>query len=432
MTVSSVALLSSVGTGTMVDITSASSYPVPTYHQSLFGGLKTFTQYRLGDYVNVTGIDASLYAPVVTAGGGSVVAIPLQSAIGLTVGVANADRALLFSKTQHRYQSDRQQSATASVIHNDAGQVNQRRNWLYFDDNDGIFFSLIGTTVYVVIRSSVSGAPLETLVPQTAWNQDRLNPAFGLNPSGITLDVTKGNIYEAKFQWLGVGDVLYFINGILVHRVFNANALTTPYMRCPTLPLSMEVINTGASVAGGMRFVCGSVSSDGGQPPPQEQGSFRRGPVTVGANTEAYAFSMRLSRFYPKAGAVQNRGQVQLRILSLASETNRASTRLILNPALTNATFAVDPGADIAVDIDTAATVVTGGTELVNFFAPSQGVGGAAITIDLSSLFQANDRPLRRWSSTAGDADILIVMYKNEQAGNSDLSVVLTWLETTG
>lgn len=419
---------------TMTDLSSTGMYPAPAYHQSLFGGLKTFNQYRLGDYVNVIGIDSSLYAPVVTAGAGSVVAVPLQSAISLTVGVAAGDRALLFSKTQHRYQSDRQQSATVSVIHDNLGQVNQRRNWLYFDTNDGVFFSLIGTTVYVVVRSSVSGAPLEpVLIPQSAWNVDRLNGSGGTtNPSGVTLDITKGNIYEAKFQWLGVGDILYFINGILVHHVFNANALAVPYMRCPTLPLSMEVINTGASAAGGMRFVCGSVSSDGGQPPPQQQGSFRRGPITVGANAEAYAFSMSLSPFYPKAGTIQNRSQVLLRILSLASETNRASTRLLLNPVLTGATFAVDPGADMAINVDIAATVVTGGTELVNFFAPSQGVGGAAITIDLSSLFQSNDRPLRRWSATAGDSDILTVMYKNEQAGNTDLSVVLTWLETTG
>ena len=422
----------SVGMRTMVDLDSTSMYPVPAYHQSLFGGLKTFGQYRLGDYVNCNGIDASLYAPAITAGGGAVVAVPLQSAISLTVGVANADRAFLFTKTQHRYQAGRQQSVTASVIHDDLGRANQTRRWPYFDANDGLFFALVGTVLNVVVRSSVTGVVVDVPVPQSAWNVDRLNPAFGLNPSGVTLDITKGSIYEIKFQWLGVGDVFFFVNGILVHHVFNDNALSVPYMRCPTLPLAFEVVNTAGSAAGGMRFVCGTVSSDGGEAPPQEQGSYRRAAQTVAANSEAYAFSIRLSRFYPKAGAIQNRGQVQLRLLSLASETNRASIRLLLNPVLTGATFAIDPGADIAVDVDQAATVVTGGTELVNFFAPSQGVGGAAITIDLSSMFQHNDRPLRRWSTVAADADILTVMYSNEQNGTTDLSAVLTWLETTG
>ena len=162
----------SVGMRTMVDLDSTSMYPVPAYHQSLFGGLKTFNQYRLGDYVNCNGIDASLYAPAITAGGGAVVAVPLQSAISLTVGVANADRAFLFTKTQHRYQAGRQQSVTASVIHDDLGRANQTRRWPYFDANDGLFFALVGTVLNVVVRSSVTGVVVDVPVPQSAWNVD--------------------------------------------------------------------------------------------------------------------------------------------------------------------------------------------------------------------------------------------------------------------
>jgi hypothetical protein len=47
-------------------------------------------------------------------------------------------------------------------------------------------------------------APITTWIASSAWNIDKMD---GTGPSGMTLDPTKFNVYEIRFQYLGVGGV---------------------------------------------------------------------------------------------------------------------------------------------------------------------------------------------------------------------------------
>jgi hypothetical protein len=80
----------------------------------------------------------------------------------------------------------------------------------YYDDFDGLFFASTGGTgtFGVCLRTSTSGVPVDTFIPQSQWNIDTLNTGSTLNPSGIHLDLTKANIFIINFQWLGVGRVV--------------------------------------------------------------------------------------------------------------------------------------------------------------------------------------------------------------------------------
>jgi hypothetical protein len=138
----------------------------------------------------------------------------------------------------------------------------------YYNDSDGLFFELSGLTFGIVLRTSTSGVPVDTFIPQSEWNIDTLNTGHTINPSGYHLDVTKTNIFIINFQWLGVGRVVYAldIDGIIVpiHQILNANNKTSVYMKTGTLPTRFEVKSNGGSDST-FKQICTSVISEGGQ-----------------------------------------------------------------------------------------------------------------------------------------------------------------------
>lgn len=138
----------------------------------------------------------------------------------------------------------------------------------YYNDDDGLFFQLSGTTFGVNLRTSTSGSVVDTFIPQSEWNIDTLDSGSTLNPSGKHLDVTKTNIYLIQFQWLGVGRVIFGldIDGVIqpVHEFLNANNKTEVYMSSGSLPVSYELISEGGSDST-FKQICAAVISEGGQ-----------------------------------------------------------------------------------------------------------------------------------------------------------------------
>lgn len=135
-----------------------------------------------------------------------------------------------------------------------------------YDGGDGIFFEDKNDVTSVAIRSSVSGSPVDTVIPQTEWNLDAMD---GNGPSGFTLDITKQQIFVTDFEWLGSGRVRvgFMIDGIIqyVHQFLHANVIDTVYMSTPNLPLRYEIINDGTGQASSMTHQSSSVISEGGE-----------------------------------------------------------------------------------------------------------------------------------------------------------------------
>jgi hypothetical protein len=135
----------------------------------------------------------------------------------------------------------------------------------YFNDENGIFFEADGTTLNMVIRSSSSGGIVDTAIPQSNWNGDRLD---GTGLSGITLNPALTQIFWTDIEWLGVGSVRvgFVINGqyIVCHTFNHANIAgnTTTYMGTAVLPVRYEISSTGPSAT--MRQICSTVISEGG------------------------------------------------------------------------------------------------------------------------------------------------------------------------
>lgn len=135
----------------------------------------------------------------------------------------------------------------------------------YYNDNNGIFFEVSGTTLNMVIRSYSSGSIVEDRIPQSSWNGDPLN---GTGLSGITLNPALTQIFWTDVEWLGVGSVRvgFVINGqyIVCHTFNHANIAgnTTTYMGTAILPVRYELSTTGTAAT--MRQICSTVISEGG------------------------------------------------------------------------------------------------------------------------------------------------------------------------
>ena len=111
-------------------------------------------------------------------------------------------------------------------------------------------FTLSGATTAVgtFAQDVVGTAPTETFIPQSSWNGDDIFDGNGL--TGVTLDPTKGNVYQIKYQWLGYGALFFYIEDPddgeyhLVHTIEIANSRTSPSMGDPSLHLMGIVENT--------------------------------------------------------------------------------------------------------------------------------------------------------------------------------------------
>jgi len=144
----------------------------------------------------------------------------------------------------------------------------------YYNTDDGVFLEKNDGIVNIVKRSSVSGTVQEVRVANTAWNVDRLDgSANTTNPSGITLDIDRVQIFFMDFEWLGVGTVRcgFVIDGnfIVCHKFHHANQQSTAnndtsllYMQTASLPLRSEIESNGGS--GTLRTICSTVLSEGG------------------------------------------------------------------------------------------------------------------------------------------------------------------------
>jgi hypothetical protein len=388
------------------------------YYNTEFGEFRVANPYTLADLNFRYEIDPREFGTS-TATGGTVTYVSASATARLAVTASSGSRARLRTHTFFRYQSGKTLAAAMTLYHDNAGLANQTRRWGIYDDNDGLFFRLTSTTLDLVRRSSTSGAPVDTPIARASWNGDKLD---GTGPSGITLNLTFANIYEIHYQWLGAGTVSFFINGILVHKLRNANTLSVPYMRTGQLPIQWEVVNTGASVIAGINAICCSAKVLGGDDPPQYTfGARNVADITVPA-TERPILSIRPRLTYP--AAIENRMLVLPKIATVKTEGSRAGWSIILNATLTGFSWN-NVNANSGVEFDVASTSFTGGEVIYNGFLPNNNAGGE---VYLSDIFTVLGRKLRR-DAFAATTDTLTITGYNEAAGTTNMRASISWGE---
>ena len=387
------------------------------YSKTAFGEVRTANQFTMANLINRYFIDSRQYGTSVNSGG-AVTHLPNMSAIQLSVPSTSGAYAKLRTHTYYRYQAGKGLRVTQTGFSADAGQTNQIKHWGLFDDYDGIIWELNGTELRLIRRTSTSGSVVDNIIDRATWNEDKMD---GTGPSGITLDVTKGNIYEIQIQWLGVGSVWCYVDGHQVHEIKNANLHAAPYMKTATLPLSWEVSNTAASTASSYTFVCAKVAIEGGEDQPQTTfGAYNSSDIAVGT-TDRPLLSMRPTQLL---NAIENRAVLVPHVANINTDGARAAFRIVMDGALTGATW--NPVAtDSAAEFDTASTAISGGDTLFRGFLPNT---TDARTVDISGFFSEFGRVMRRFAFGSG-ANILTITGQNLKAGTTQMSASVAWHE---
>jgi hypothetical protein len=385
-----------------------------------FGRLRVSEPYTLFD-TSARYYDHGQFSNV-NVGTANVVYVANQSSFQLNVGTANGDSVIRESKKVFPYQPGKSQ-LTLNTFCMNTPKTNLRQRVGLFGANDGVFFENDGTYNYVVIRSGSTG--VEERVRQDAWNGDRLNGLGGVNnPSGITLFPDRAQIFHADIEWLGVGSVRvgFVIDGafIICHTFNHANqpGNTKVYMTTATLPIRYEITNTGATAnASMMTQICSTVISEGG---------YNNFGTTQSAGTGTT--QKRLSNsgtYYPIVSIRLNSSRLDSIVFPrqidvLSPSVNYYRWVLLQNPTLTGATFATTSPTG-TVDIDTAATAISGGIEIQSGYASSR---------ELAQLSAVDYFQFQLGRTLAGVSDIVTLAIA-ATANNADVLAELGWQELT-
>lgn len=383
-----------------------------------FGGLKTANERAIGVYESSLDNYSTLFSTEV-ATGGSVDYVSTESSEILSVTGTIGSSAKITTNRYHYYLPGSANVVKMTSSCGDTGKAGNTRRWGAFDDNDGIFFELQGTTKNVVIRSSTTGSVVETKVAQSTWNSDKLD---GTGASGITLDITKVQVWWMDYQWLGAGRVRFGIIAdtgarITCHVFENAGANTLPYMRTGTLPLRLENVNTGAAGSSSeLRSVCAAVYTEG----TYDDYTFWR-YADVEATKSAVDTEVSVVSIRAKATINSKHNSVLIYPETLNVYTDQPiSLTLWQDTAVTGGTW---NNLASAGDVNYTGTVVTTAAQKFKtlFF------GAGATSVDLDKFFEKNDEGVQ--VKADGVPEVWSITVKKLGATNANVSVNLGYKE---
>jgi hypothetical protein len=352
---------------------------------------------------------------------GTITHVPANACLRLAATTASGSSAVVQSRVYTRYTPGVSHMVHQSIVVG-AAKANVRKRWGYFDADDGLFFQQTLASLSVVVRSSTSGAPVDTVFNQAAWNIDVLD---GTGPSGYTIDVTKDNLYFVDFTWHGTARVRFGVlfNGLKVycHEFDGSNTFTTPYMRTAFLPVRAEITNTAATAsATTMDFIAGSVFKESSEPylPKYSFGSSTaRTLKTVGATAVPFISIRPRTTF----ATITNRIITAPAEFQVSAGTVAVIATLVLNPSLTNAAFANVDTTSSSTQSDTAATAFTGGTVIGEYLIQRN----ITTTFDLRAF---SDAILLGLNIPGTTADILTIVLQST-GGNAACGAALRWGE---
>ena len=407
--------VNSDGNPIFVKGTSDSSFFAPTQSDA-FGRLRVSNPHTLFDGAQRYRDDPFKWDQVDTGAATSTFLVNESSVLMSVSG--NGDSSTRQTKSVFAYQPGKSLLTLATFVMTTPTAGLRQRVGLFGAQN-GVYFEVDGTTVNMVIRKYTSGAVDDTTekFSQANWNGDKLN---GTGPSGITLDVSKAQIFWCDIEWLGVGSVRcgFVINGefIVCHTFHHANTLNKVYMTTATLPVRYELTSTGT--AGTMRAICSTVMSEGG---------YMNRSITRSIGTSLTGKDLSNTVYRPLVCIRLNSDNIESVVVPVKFDVfglqlAAFSYRIIVNPTLTGASW-VSSGADSSVEYDISATALSGGTVIdQGIFAGSNKGGSASITSSDVDFSQQIGRTI------AGVSDIWCLA-AIATTNNDDAVGVVTWQE---
>lgn len=362
-----------------------------------------------------------------TASGGAATFNSNAGLVDLTVTTTSGSKVYRETTKVFSYQPGKSLLTLNTFVFNPA-KNNLRQRVGYFGTSNGIYIELANSTLSFVERSSVTGSVTETHVSQANWSVDKLD---GTGPSGLTLDITKAQIFWMDIEWLGLGTVRlgFVIDGVFVlcHCFHHANLVTSTYITTASLPLRYEIENTGTTASNStLKQVCSSVVSEGGYELRGRQQAVGI-PITTPTDLPVAGTYYPLVSIRLKASPNRLDAIAILTALSLLGVTNNAAYnwRVVASGTTTGGTW-TSAGADSAVEYNITATSFTLGTGriLTSGYTYGSNQGAAPVDILKEALFAFQ---LERNSFTAAPYELTLVVASG--SAGADIYASMDWEE---
>jgi hypothetical protein len=329
---------------------------------------------------------SSLRDVVTTTGGGTVT----NDATEYVVSTANGgtDSAALESALRGRYEPGFAGEAGIGMRLPSLPIETQIARWGLFDLQNGAFFGVTSTNIFVAVRRG----GVDTVINQSAWNVD---PLDGSGPSGVTLSLSKGNIFQVVFTWYGYGVIEFRVvmqnpttlaqEVITVHR-FSPTGETS--FIDPNQPLRAEVDNDGTIDSPLSLFVGGRQYCIVGKYEPTFRVTSERRTVTNVTSTLTPVISFTRKAVFPAGSARANSVQVDLEEINLISTTDLAYQILLggtLDGTFVNYPTAttIIPDSETALLVNNSSTTITGGEVIFQGVSTGGGISKVLATAEL-------------------------------------------------
>ena len=290
----------------------------------------------------------------------------------------------------------------------------------YSDGINGFEFQNNGTVNQFVLYSTSSNG--NQTVTQSNWNIDKFD---GTGVSGLTLDITKGQILVVDFQALYEGRVRmgFDINGIFyaAHQFVHANIIINPYIQTANLPIRVGMSCTG-TVSTTMYFQCAAVVSEGGSTDLNGFSFSATGTATASNGTDTHILSIQPR---PTFNSIVNRGKISLESIHFVATGNNAiQWKICIGQALTS---------PVATNINTTYSIVDGVTGTLSgtpALIPYSGYCYATGEKHINDLVKLNKYPITLDQSGAVRNNGRITILVSGIGANSACQCSLNWIES--
>lgn len=238
------------------------------------------------------------------------------------------------------------------------------------DGQEGLYFGQDADGLYVARTTQ----GVETKIRQAAWNVDKLD---GASRSRVTLDPTIGYIYQIRFSWYGNGQIEWGVAATVGRQQTfipcHEERFAGLSLQTPNLPITAKADN-GGDTDSIDAFIAGRQYSIIGDYVPK----FRfvgqeRGSVTTGTT------AVPLITFRSKADFIDRARKVDS--FDVLTSTAPHILELRLDGTLTGASYATPTNgtaSELAHEVDTSATAITGGTVIYSQLVEGGGKGVSA------------------------------------------------------
>lgn len=229
---------------------------------------------------------------------------------------------------------------------------------------DGIYIGMYDTKFCInIVKNGVNN-----ITYQENFSIDKLD---GTGHTGITIDPTKGNVFQIQFQWHGFGNIRFYYESeetgrfILFHIYKHTNTKTAVSINNPVLPLSAYTKNR--SYNGTINFYAGSMGT-------YNEGRIKRfGPrhfIEASSTTVDSSLKHLITiKNNPTINGIENRSIIYISNISVANEhTKPGSIKIYKNGGLSSANFVDYDSTHSIISTSVTGTFTNNGNEEFQIF----------------------------------------------------------------